>query len=58
MKLSLNSSENSSFINNKKEKNKKKEMLKKIKDISELKNNEKLNYYLEFYKTKLKIVVK
>ena len=56
MKLSLNSSENSSFINNKKEKNKKKEMLKKIKDISELKNNEKLNYYLEFYKSKLKIV--
>ena len=55
MELSFNSSENISFIKNKNGKTKKKEMLKKIKDISELKDSQKLNYYIEFYKSKLEI---
>ena len=56
MELSFNSSENVSFIkNNKNGKTKKKEMLKKIKDISELKDSQKLNYYIEYYKSKLEI---
>jgi len=39
-----------------KENNKKEQMIKNIEDLSEFTNTQKLNYFIEFYKSKIKIV--
>ena len=49
--LKENENENLLKVNNKKE-----EMIKNIEDLSEYTNTEKLNYFIEFYKSKVKIV--
>ena len=51
LKENQNENQNLIKINNKKE-----EMIKNIEDLSEYTNNQKLNYFIEFYKSKVKIV--
>ena len=51
--LKENQNENQNLI---KTNNKKEEMIKNIEDLSEYTNNQKLNYFIEFYKSKVKIV--
>ena len=51
LKENQNENQNLIKINNKKE-----EMIKNIEDLSEYTNTQKLNYFIEFYKSKIKIV--
>ena len=51
-----NQNENVNLIQNEKENNKKEELIKNIEDLSEYSNTEKLNYFINFYKSKVQIV--
>ncbi len=51
-----NQNENVNLIQNEKENNKKEELIKNIEDLSEYSNTEKLNYFINFYKSKVQII--